>query len=110
VVEQQHQRRFSPRKNRWKEIAEFDRRVRDLRERQTTLNDEIGALEERHRESERADQEALATWAAEGKGKRPDPTAPAIRERIEQLVENREALSLAVTRVLKEKGEFVEKH
>jgi len=97
AMEELHQRRFSPRRNRWKEVAEFDRRVRELGERQTTLNDELGALEERHKESERADREALATWAANGKGKRPEPTAPAVRQRIEELTQNREALSLAVT-------------
>lgn len=101
-------KRFSPVRNRWPEVAEFDRRVEELEQRQSSLNDELQALSEQHRASVIADKQTLAEWVASENGKR--PTAPAVEQRIEELKANRDALSHAVLRVLDEKAAFVEKH
>ncbi len=103
-------KRFSPTRNRWPEVADFDRRVDELERRQASLNDELRALEEQHRASGITDRERLAGWMADGNGERPEPTAPAVEARIEELTANRDALSLAVLRVLDEKDSFVQKH
>jgi len=47
---------------------------------------------------------------AAGNGERPQPSAPAVEARIEELTANRDSLSIAVSRVLDEKQTFVEKH
>ena len=103
-------RRLSPRRNRWPEVVEFDRRVDELEQRQASLNDELNALEEKRRASAAADAERLAGWMADGNGERPQPSAPAVEARIEELTANRDSLSIAVSRVLDEKQAFVEKH
>ncbi|CAN5710062.1 hypothetical protein BH20ACT14_BH20ACT14_15990 [soil metagenome] len=103
-------KRFSPTRNRWPEIAEFDRRVDELERRQASVNDELDALKEQHRASALADRERLAAWVADENGQRPEPTAPATEKRIEELEANRDALVLAVLRLLDEKAAHVEKH
>ena len=103
-------KRFSPVRNRWPEVAEFDRRVGELEQRQASLTDELRALSEQHRASVIADKQTLAEWVASENGKRPEPTAPATEQRIEELEANRDALSTAVLRGLDEKAAFVEQH
>ncbi|MBA2293623.1 MAG: hypothetical protein H0W16_00670 [Actinobacteria bacterium] len=39
-------RRFSLRRNRWADVADFDRRVGELEQRRVSLNDELDALTE----------------------------------------------------------------
>ncbi len=103
-------KRFSPVRNRWPEVAEFDRRVEELEQRQASLTDELQALSEQHRASVIADKQTLAEWVASENGKRPEPTAPATEQRIEELEANQDALSHAVIGVLDQKAAFVEKH
>ena len=104
-------KRFSPTRNRWPEVAEFDRRVEELEQRQASLTDELQALEEQHRALLATDKHILSEWLSSENGKqRPEPTAPAVEQRIEELKANRDALSHAVLRVLDEKAAFVEKH
>ena len=55
-------KRFSPTRNRWPEIAEFDRRVDELERRQASVNDELDALKEQHRAAVLADRERLAAF------------------------------------------------
>ena len=103
-------KRFSPVRNRWPEVAEFDRRVEELEQRQASLTDELQALSEQHRASVIADKQTLAEWVASENGKRPEPTASATEQRISELEANRDALSTAVLCVLDEKAAFVVKH
>ena len=103
-------RRLSPRRNRWPEVVEFDRRVDELEQRQATILDELQALREQHRECVDTDQQALATWLADEAGERPEPTAPAVEARTGELQANLSALAIAVSRVFDAKQTFVEKH
>ena len=103
-------RRLSPRRNRWPEVVELDRRVDELEQRQASINDELNALEEKRRASAAADAERLAEWMAEGNGERPQPSAPAVEARIEELTANRDSLSIAVSRVLDAKQVFIAKN
>ena len=103
-------RRLSPRRNRWPEIQALDRRVEELEQRRVTIQDELQALQERHRQSLGEDLEALAVWVAAEAGARPEATAPAVEARIAELEANRDAIAIAVERVLSEKESLVERH
>jgi predicted flap endonuclease-1-like 5' DNA nuclease len=108
--EQLAQRRISPRRNRWRDIAEFDSRIASLEQKQTRLTDEISGLQEQRAQAEETDREALARWVADEAGPRPTPTLPAIEERITELGAERDALTAAVANVLNEKAGYVERH
>ena len=103
-------RRLSPRRNRWPEIQALDRRVEELEQRRVTIQDELQALQEQHRHSLGEDLEALAVWVAAEAGARPEATAPAVEARIAELEANRDAIAIAVERVLSEKESLVERH
>lgn len=104
-------RRFSPRRNVWPEVAAYDERARELERRAAALNDEIAAREEARKQAVEADREALAEWQLrDGKGRRPEPTAPAIEQEIEQNTADRDAAITARERVWEDKARFVEKN
>jgi hypothetical protein len=71
------QRRFSPRRLRWQQVAEFDERVAERGQRSARTGEELTSLRERHRLAVQADQEALAAWQADDvRGPRPQrPTS-----------------------------------
>jgi hypothetical protein len=102
-------RRWSPRRG-WRDVAEFDERVAELEQRQARVLAEMTGLHEQIPVAERADTEAMATWVTEQRGSRPLPTVPALEQRVAELQQECDALTLAVQRVLDKKERYVEKH
>jgi hypothetical protein len=103
-------RRFSPRRNRWPELVKVDEKVAQVQERRTELQARAQEVSDRIQTAEVADREALAVWAVEEKGERPQPTVPAFEEERAALLRQLEALTVAETRILEEKAGFVERH
>lgn len=103
-------RRFSPRRNRWSEVVEFDRRVAELEERQRTITAKLAELADLRATSPARDADALAEWLVTQKGPRPVPDADVIDEQTKHLREDFDALTTAIGKVLEEKARFVEKH
>jgi hypothetical protein len=110
-VEQNGWRRFTPGRNRWPAVAEFDQRVAELEMRQAEIHRRIGELGEKLLNAPSRDAQALAAWQLNGeKGPRPEPTAPGIKEELERRQLEWESFNAAVASVLAEKVEHVEKH
>ena len=104
-------RRLSPRRSLWPEIAAYDERARELEQRAQALNDEIAAREQALRDAGRSDRERLTEWQlGDGKGPRPEPTAPAIEREIEEKKADRAAALAARERVYADKARSVEKN
>ena len=104
------QRRWSPRRRRWPEVAAFDDRVQQLEQRQAATAEALVQLRERHQAAEQHDNDELAAWVASDHGPRPLVTAPAIARQIEELEREREAIDTAVRSELDEKLAYVVKH
>ena len=104
-------RSLSPRRNRWPEVAAFDERVTEFRQRQAEINAELADLRERLRTAPAADTEALAEWQLDGqKEPRPEPQVPALEEAIARLEADFAGAEAAVAQVLEQKERYVEKH
>ena len=104
------QRRWSPRRRRWPEVAAFDDRVGQLEQRQAGTSESLAALREQHQTAEQQDRDALALWVAQEDGPRPLASAPAIAEQIAELEREREAIEIAVRSELDGKLAYVQKH
>jgi hypothetical protein len=103
-------KRWSPFRKRWPDVLAFDERVRELEHQQAAVNQKLVEAHEELAAAEAADQELLATWVANPSGTRPQPEAPGAELRIRDLEREREALELAVRRVLDDKSDFVAQH
>lgn len=104
-------RRFSPRRNRWKEIVEFDKRVAELEQRLTAKQDELRQAQEARSVAPAKDDEALAAWIGQGeKGNPPEPTADALDCRIAQVERECGGLRRATDDLLDAKAAYVEQH
>jgi hypothetical protein len=112
-IESYSHKRWSPRwpfRNRWPEVHAFDDEVTRLEQKQAGTNAERAGLQEQLRTAEQQDREALAAWVADTSGERPLPTAPGIEQRIGELEHERDALTIAMHRVLDHKSAYVQKH
>ena len=104
-------RRFSPRRNRWVAVAEFDARVLELEQRQLAATATSQQLHEQEATAPAQDAARLAAWELDGReGPRPDPELPRIRERIAAVRAEWDGLVQAIAQVLDEKAEYVERH
>ena len=104
-------RRLSPGRSRWPAVDAFDDRANELGGRAAALVEELLALEERLRKAHEADREALTAWQLDdGKRRRPEPTAPAIEQEIEEKRADRDAALEAQGKVFEDKQQFVERH
>jgi hypothetical protein len=103
-------RRMSPRRNRWPELAELDRRADEISIRRQRLVDRIAELEQEIAQATVTDREALAGWAVKQKGARPQPTVPGLEAKRDQARAEADALGLALADILAEKDAFVAKH
>jgi hypothetical protein len=109
-IEQNVRRRFSPRRNRWRDVARFDERAGELERRQADVTRQLNELQTTAANAPGADADALAAWHLNPKGAKPEPTEPRLRERIDELQREHAALTRATTVVLSEKAEYVAKH
>lgn len=104
-------RRLSPGRSYWPDVAAYDERARELQRRVAALNDEITDREQALVQAGEADHEALTRWQLEdGKGTRPEPTAPAIEREIAAKKADRDAAVAATERVYTDKENYVRKH
>jgi hypothetical protein len=110
-LETQARHRFSPRKNRWKEISEFDLRASELDSRRTEI---AARSQEAHTQLANAhttDADALARWIANGeRGDRPESVRPHLEREIADLTRESDALVLAAGRELQAKASHVARH
>ena len=102
--------RFSPRRNPWGKLAEFDTRVAELDQRRAAVSERIADLEQRRANAPRLDAEALASWLDGEHGPRPEPSLPTIEAELTTLRTEHEALLVAGDRVLQEKVRFAERN
>jgi chromosome segregation ATPase len=100
--EERARRRVSPRRNRWREVAELDARVARLERRQADLSAELLAAHEQFERAKEADKAALAAWVENQSGDRPLPNASGLEQRIVDLRSEYDALTTAVSGVLAE--------
>lgn len=93
------------------DIRRFDDEVARYRARQARINQELVALRERLRTAPAADTAALASWLGGAeRGPRPEPTAPALEEKVATLEADHAGLEAAIGEVLARKAAFVAKH
>ena len=103
--------RLSPRRNRWRELAELDAKVGQLEARAGQLMLELAATRERLPSAEAEYQAALAVWHTSGqRGARPQSPVPALEAKLQALEEDTVALDEMVERALQEKADFVQRH
>ena len=103
--------RLSPRRNPWPELTALDERIAELDGEQATALADVQALEQEIREAEERDRVALGQWHADGgSGERPQPSAPAVAERLERRREDSSALPNAAATAVAEKIAFVRRH
>jgi len=110
-VQQNALRRMSPFRSRWPEVAEYDAQVADLERHQAAIAAELRDLHDRKIAAPAEDVEALADWELQGRdGARPEPSLPAIEANIKRLQGEAEGVTVAISRVLDAKAQFVERH
>jgi len=111
VREQISKRRWSPRRNRWAQLAEFDARAAELERRQAEVTAELRDLNERRAGAPNEDVQRLAEWELRGrKGRRPESVIPELDAALKARRDEEGGLLLAIAAVLEEKVEFVTRH
>lgn len=101
--------RMSPRRNPWPEMAALDARIAGLDAKGEQAGADMQRLSAALREADAADRTALSKWHEQGgKGTRPTPRAPAIRDELERTQADREAIADAGAKVAAEKASYVE--
>lgn len=103
--------RLNPRRNRWPELRKIDERIGNLELRRGTVSDELQALRDQFANALNADRSMLAGWTLAGAvGAKPQPSAPALEQRIAELEQEHDASALAAETLLAERVEFVDRH
>src|SRR5215204_3890447 len=103
--------RLSPRRNRWRDVAEFDERIAKLEQRQADIGREIGELEERLRQAPAAHEQRLAEWIAAGeRGDRPLSEAPELEALLAERRADVQAVAVVIERTAQEKVDYVTRH
>jgi hypothetical protein len=111
VIEESVWKRFSPFRNRWPEVAQYDQRAGELELREQEIRAELQAARDREQQAPVEHADALARWELGGrKTRRPEPELPAIVCRIEELEAELEGVRRAVAKTLDEKAAFVARH
>ncbi|HXH89379.1 MAG TPA: hypothetical protein VNI55_12330 [Gaiellaceae bacterium] len=101
--------RLSPVRNRWPDIGRFDGQVNELEQRRAELVTDLQAVRLQLDGAIDADRQALADWTLSG-GRRPEPSAPKLEQRVHDLEAELEAAAVAIERVLAEKVDYVSRH
>lgn len=111
TAEQSALRRLSPRRNRWRSVAEYDARVEELERQAQGLMDEMQALLDARAQTEQGDRDRLADWVERGsKGATPPSELIRLEEKIKDLQRRHEGVNHQVARVLREKSSHVARH
>lgn len=111
TLEQNALRRLSPRRNRWPELLALDERVAELEQRQRDTTERLQQLRERLAAEPTRHAAALAQWELKNrKGSMPESAVEYLERAIADADAEFEGLTAAITSVLAEKTEFVEKH
>jgi hypothetical protein len=103
--------RLSPRRSPWPQLEEHDLRLAQLDQRLAETLSAIRGLEQDLADADEQDKDTLAAWfAAAETGARPEATAPRIRERLDQLRVDADALETVVAQAAEQRAGFIEKH
>lgn len=103
--------RLGPRRNRWKDLLEFEERMVEIEQRRAALLEEIGAVNLQINNEPQRHTAALATWMEEGeKGDRPASRLPELQAELADRQAEYEALGTSYERVLAQRVEHVAKN
>jgi hypothetical protein len=100
--------RIGPRRNRWRDLLEYEERLAELEQHRTALMEEIGALSLQLRDEPGRHTAALARWMQEGEnGDRPVSRVPELEAAIADRQAEHEAAGLTYDQALRERAEHV---
>jgi hypothetical protein len=103
--------RLGPRRNRWKDLLEFEERMVEIEQRRAALIEEIGAVNLQINNEPQRHTAALATWMEEGeKDDRPASRLPELQAELADRQAEYEALGTSYNRVLAQRIEHVAKN
>ncbi len=109
LAEQGALRRFSPRRS-WPELAEHDQKIAEADRDRETVRERIQGLRAQLTLATVQDEQSLVAWLREGRGPRPEPSAPALEEEIAQGGAELDARAAIVAQLEADKERFVVKH
>jgi hypothetical protein len=110
-LEKQTARRWSPRKNRWAEVRQFDDKVAEYERRRAEISDRLDPLQHQLALADQTDADAVAEWIANGgKGFRPESVKPQLEQEVADLRREDAGLVRAASVELERKEEFVAAH
>jgi hypothetical protein len=102
---------LSPRRNRWREVAEYDRKVAELDAESQRVREQATAVHEQLRDAPAADHDARARWIAKGRpGRPPTASVPELERQRDDLQAELDALDHLRRETLGEKGSCVQRH
>jgi hypothetical protein len=100
--------RFGPKRNRWRDLVEYEERLVEVEQRRTALIEEIGALNLQLREEPARHTTALARWMEGGeKGERPASRVPELEAAVADRQAEYEAAGRIYDQTLLERAEHV---
>jgi DNA repair exonuclease SbcCD ATPase subunit len=104
-------RAFSPRRNTWSDVRQFDEQVAELHQKQTAITARLAELNQERTAAPTADADRLAEWQLAGqKGPRPEPELEPIERLIEEAQADFAGLTRAIEHVLAEKAAHIDRH
>ena len=100
--------RIGPRRNRWRDLFEYEERLAELEQRRTALLEEISALNLQLQEEPGRHTAALARWMQEGeRGDRPVSRVPEFEAAVGDRQAEYEAAGLTYDQLLRQRAEHV---
>ena len=104
-------RRFVPGPMPWRDVTFYEKEIEGLEARHRAVEAEAAEITSRLQSAPEADMEQLAGWEKAGRrGTRPEPTTPALEEKLAGLQADLLAVRRAVDSVSTDRGAYVEKH
>jgi hypothetical protein len=109
--EERAHRLYSRGGRRWRQLREHDERIARHQRTQDGLRARAAELRERLTQVEREDAERAAAWLEAGqRGDRPRASVPDLRDELDQIEADAQAMDGVIDKVLAEKVEHVERH
>ena len=100
--------RVGPRRNRWRDLAEFEDKLAGLEQRRAALSEEIAALNLKLHDEPTRHTAALAAWLENGEtGERPGSRVPELEQAIQDRQAEYDAAGLQYNKLLRERAEHV---
>lgn len=108
-AEQGALRRFSPRRS-WPELAEHDQKIAEADQDREAVHQRIQELRAQLSHATVEDEQGLVAWLREGRGARPEPSAPALEQELARAHADLDARSAIVAQLEADKETFVVRH